>query len=321
MLTLFTLTWLSVIICGASSLTLHKAETGDRCIGNFFNEVDFLVPFYSAHAPFVAYLLNSIDLFVPCRGDIVFVMTPEDVPSFLAVKKVDTKFHILRPSLPDGFGYLEQQLITLRADIYTTRKYVMMLDTDVVLSSYRLDECYIHDNKIIVHCIPYDSAVAARQPENLIDIWRRGTEHALGVNVSAECMTRIPLLYPREIFAALRKHIEALHSKNFTLFLEDYFHGHSTKWAKENLLLSNFQILNHFAYNFMSRRFEFRFNQSDVKFCGRHLGHEIERNNALSNPKLVQQYFSLAAQVIFDCYCENEKNRRHKLCHINPGPK
>ena len=258
-------------------------------------DLDLLLPIHHKDAPFAAALFKSIELHLPCFHDLILVVPPESRFILHAVAPPGAKLYVVPDPLPPRFGYLSQQVIKIFADKFTTGSRVMILETDMVFKSWH-DGCFFADrNTIRTFCVEFKRDKAS-------DIWKVGTENAVGAPVTQDCVVNTPFVFPRNVFAALRDHVKRTKGKTWGEFMEEYFEGHSKGWVRESLLFSEFNILAHFMLKNLPEQVELVTTADKhwhmVGKCSRHVGAEVKRNHQLPNPKLTAEYFDIAFHTL-----------------------
>mmetsp|Transcript_9015 Transcript_9015/g.28625 ORF Transcript_9015/g.28625 Transcript_9015/m.28625 type:complete len:267 (-) Transcript_9015:104-904(-) len=247
-------------------------------------------------APSVPSLLLSIEKNVPCYNSLVVVVPPESRHVLAGLFPSGTKLFVVPEPLPKQFGYLSQQVVKLYADRFTTAANVLILEADMVFTGWR-DKCFFAEGRqrVRTFCVGY-----ARDKAD--DIWKRGTEHAVGGVVDQDCVVNTPFAFPRAVFPALREHLKRRHGKPFGKLMEDYFPGHSKGWERTDLLFSEFNILAHFMLQHRPELTELvRTGEPgwhDIGKCSQHIGAVVKRNHDLPNPKLTHEYFELALRAL-----------------------
>ena len=262
------------------------------CGEDFLSRVEMFLPTIKSDAPFLPGLFSSIEIFFPCTKKLTVVTPAAHGTAVVPLLPLYARIIFAEDPLPE-FGYLSQQIHKIYADKYTTGDYILILEADSMFIKPVLDSCFFLDKKIAIGCRNY----LTHSSDNNIQIWRKGTEFALQDQLDAECLVQSPLLYPREVFNLLRRHIQANHPGSFALFIQNYFDGHSKGWTLNSTLFSEFQILNHF----MIRHTDFATKVNlepgkglpDTLQCSLHLGAMVERDYSLENPKLNENYFNI----------------------------
>ncbi|CAM9429606.1 unnamed protein product [Choristocarpus tenellus] len=190
------------------------------------------------------------------------------------------------------------------SDVFTTNDYVLILEADLVQNNNAVGDGFFDEQgKIRGYCRMFDDLYWCKTG---CDVWRKGTEHALGLPTDRDCLYRTPLLFPREIFGRVRDHMENHHGKPLIRIMQDYFAGHSKAWEATDKLFSEFNILNTYGRVYMAELFDFTTIDRagiDTHSCFRHVGGEVRRNPNIWNPKATQQYFKLAQKYMYEEAC------------------
>ncbi|CAM9717963.1 unnamed protein product [Choristocarpus tenellus] len=281
-------------------------ESDDR-----LERIDIFLPIGPKDSLFAPFLFRSLELFTPCYGDLVVLIEPQSISMLFSVIPLYAYVFVVGEPLPPQFGYLTQQFLKMYADVFTSNDYVLILETDLVQSSSAVREGYFDEQgKIMSNCRMFGDVKWCG--ENC-DIWKVGTEHALGVPMDRDCLMKSPFLYPREIFGRVRNHIENHLGKPLIHIMEDYFAGHSKGWEVTDTLFSELNILNMYGRLYMPEEFNFITidrHGIDSHICFRHVGSQVRRNYDIWNPKATEQYFELAQKYVYEEACRRDPTSR-----------
>ena len=117
----------------------------------------------------------------------------------------------------EGQPFLRAQLMMLAGDIFCPESdFTWLLGSDCFVTREFTPEPFFKNGKPVMLYTDYHelrSIPGAMQ-------WRTGVEAALGIRPQYEFMRRLPLIYPRELFAPMRQHIAARHGKTFLKYVE-----------------------------------------------------------------------------------------------------
>ena len=209
-------------------------------------DLALVLPLHHKDIPLASTLFFSIERIFDCFQEFVVIVPPESefavagsIPSYV------TKIFVTPDPLPPKFGYLSQQIIKLHTDLFTLAPRVLILEADQIFVGYQ-EQCYFGvdekgdlNGKVKAYCIDYEKGGNK--------VWRNGTTHAVGGGlILMDCCVSTPFAFPRDVFPALREHLEKLHNKPIGQLITDYFYGHSRGWTQESRLFSEFNILIHF---------------------------------------------------------------------------
>lgn len=280
-------------------------------------DMDLFLPLHFKDVSLASVLFHSIEKVFPCFRELIVTVSPDSefivsggIPSYAKV------YVVPEPVSDPAMGYIAQQVIKLYVDKFSTAKRVMILEADLVMTAW-VDSCFLgvdnegnYNGKVRTYCATWEDGGAK--------VWKKGIEHAIGVSdpPTMDCTVLSPFVYHVELFPELRRFIQDKHQKTFGEFIEDYFHGHSMGWIEENLLFSEFNILNNYmiqhrpdlaelctpadreAYTSWTPKPYWSKEESwgSRLHCSRHFSGPpyIPRDNSLRNPKLSFQFFDTA---------------------------
>lgn len=130
---------------------------------------------------------------------------------------------------PPELGFMRAQISMMSGDLLCpSADYVHLLGSDCVLWDEFTPEQWMKDGKPLMLYTSY--SVVGQVP------WRAGTERILKFPVEHEFMRRLPLIYPKELFPALRWHIEKVNRLPFEGFIYDQFRAGHRDVSESNLL-------------------------------------------------------------------------------------
>jgi hypothetical protein len=171
--------------------------------------VDILVRSCSRDFPWLHHCLAAIRR--RCRGfrDVILVVPERSAPRLARWDLPADRVEVCR-DFPDD--YLGQQVTKLHADLLTDADLIAHLDSDcVVRRPLRPSDLCDPAGRPRIAITPL-SSFGGRGP------WQEATERFLGWPVAFDYMRRQPLIFPRWLYAELRRHAEAAHG----VVLEDY---------------------------------------------------------------------------------------------------
>ena len=236
-------------------------------------------------APLASLLFQSIERSKVPFTSFAVVVPPESEYVTSSVVPKFAKVFVVPEKIPES-GYLSQQLVKLYSDLYLDEEYILHVESDSIFTQWKHDCFFDEIGRIRMFCKPFSAGAE--------DVWKKGTEYLLHRAVKEDCLQSTPFLYRRHVFADLRADIYARHGMNIdNLVKEKYLQSHLIGWKAENLLFSEFNTLNHFWRGAFPNELKVHKN-TEKATCSIHLGHEIDRNYDLVNPKLVFAYFQLA---------------------------
>ncbi|CAM9843767.1 unnamed protein product, partial [Choristocarpus tenellus] len=110
-----------------------------------FERTDLFLPLGMKDSPFAPFLFRSLELFMPCYGDLVILIEPQAINMVFSVIPLYAYVFVVDEPLPPQFGYLTQQFVKMYADIFTSKDYVLILETDLVQSNSAIREGYFDE--------------------------------------------------------------------------------------------------------------------------------------------------------------------------------
>lgn len=150
-----------------------------------------------------------------------------------------------RPFL-SGHEKARSQIAFMMADLYCpTAQFIFKVDSDCIASAAFRPEPYFSSGKPVMWYATYSSLYAAWPgpgPNPWIK-WKTGTERILGFPAPNEYTCRVPYVYPRAVFPALRARVESLHGKSFSACLTDFDAAHHD--------VTDCNLLGAFAHRYM----------------------------------------------------------------------
>lgn len=166
---------------------------------------------YAKDFPWLKYCLISIARFA--RGfaePVVCVGKEDDASARQLVKEVNSGALVVRF---DGVGFMRAQLAMMRADLICPPSDVLYLvGSDCLFTREFGPGMYCRDDKPVVlmnslaHLSKHGSPASG---------WTDGVRTGLGVDPKYEYMRRLPSVYPAEVFAPMRAHVERTHGEAF----------------------------------------------------------------------------------------------------------
>ena len=133
--------------------------------------------------------------------------------------------HVMTRAFLPGHEKARSQIAFMMADLYCPNaQFIFKIDSDCITTAEFRPEPYFSAGKPVMWYATYASLYAAwpgpTPPPH--QKWQIGTERILGFAVPNEYTCRVPYVYPRATFPALREHVEALHHKSFSSCLTDF---------------------------------------------------------------------------------------------------
>lgn len=130
-----------------------------------------------------------------------------------------------------GQGFMRAQCAMMSADILCPdADFIFLLGSDTIAAGPFTPEPYFApDGKPAMLYTTYDDLNVPGHSNAMP--WRKGVHRILGWEPHAEFMRRLPLVYPRELFAPFRGFVESVHRRAFEdyIYEADRQHGHTSE--------------------------------------------------------------------------------------------
>ena len=173
--------------------------------------VDLFIRSYWKDFDWLQFCLASIAKY--CHGfRAVVLVLPHSTRPWLRRLEVcgDVRVEICRNYRDD---YLGQQATKLLADTFTDADYVCHVDSDCIFHRPTTPHDLMADGR--PRMLKRSSAQLGRHYP-----WRKPTEKFLGWSVADDFMQQQPLLFPRWLYPAVRRHAVATHGLDIETYLE-----------------------------------------------------------------------------------------------------
>lgn len=190
----------------------------------------FLIASYRPDFQWVRQNLRSLKLF--SRGFLppVVVVPPEDAP--LAREVVgQVGYGIVKEKAGPGFG--RAQVVMMQGDIFCPEAdFVYLTGSDcMAIRPFDYTE-YWKDNRPLMLYNTWPHLLKHIAP---VGVWKAGTEKALGGTSAGEFMRRLPIVYPRELYPAVRQAIAERHKTSFEQYTLNAV-NHERNFSESNVL-------------------------------------------------------------------------------------
>lgn len=197
----------------------------------------FLVASYKKDFPWLRQNLRSLELFSRGFLEPVVVVPPEDEALARAVVG-QVGYGIVK--VKAGPGFARAQIVMLQGDIWCPEAdYIFLTGSDcLAMREFDFKEYWLDGKPLML----FNTWEHMSKHGNPGMVWKAGTEKALGGVSSGEFMRRLPLVYPRALYPALRAAIEARHG-NFEAYL--------TQAVNREKNFSESNVLGEFAWRHM----------------------------------------------------------------------
>ena len=118
-----------------------------------------------------------------------------------------------------GQGFMRAQISMMQGDLLCPQAdFTYLVGSDCIFWKEFSPEMYFFNGKpvMLYNSRKYFEDAHAGAPIQ----WMDSTAQILGFHVQGEYMRRLPIVYPKELFAPMRKHVELVHGHKF----EDYIY-------------------------------------------------------------------------------------------------
>lgn len=204
----------------------------------------FLVASYRKDFSWLVYLIRSLNKFAQGFLAPVVVVPGEDYKEARQVL-AGTECVI---SVKNGPGFARAQIAMMSGDIFCPEAdFVYLTGSDCLairpfdhMEYWKRDAATGTDKPIMLwntwnHLATFNAPCM---------FWRAGTERALGVVSYGEFMRRLPIVYPRDLYARVRGHISNMHGDFETYVI------HNVNTVKN---FSESDVMGEFAYRYMQQ--------------------------------------------------------------------
>jgi len=208
----------------------------------------------------------------------VVCVTVQDYPIFKDVVAQSYPGAIL--ATHNGVGFMGAQVAMMMCDIYCPdADYIFLLGSDCMAVDKFTPAPFFDESGLPVmlyntfdHLLKFHPGVMP---------WKTGTERVLGFECPVETMRRIPIVYPRELYAHVRSHIERLHGQTFSEYI------HEADRPRGDTSESN--ILGGYAHRFMPHLFRWwnmdeNYNESVARWPSSILQFWSKAANGMDSP-------------------------------------
>lgn len=185
---------------------------------------------YDKDLEFLKYNLKSVNRF--CHGYSHNVVLIDDHRQDCAntleyLKDIKQEHYIDAKAREIRRGYVRQQWMKLNCDKYVADdvEFILHIDSDSVFSAPHSPDIWFKEGKPIMlrtsYARIYECTLKQGRPTHGIEQWQVLTSEALGFDVDYEYMRLMPLVYPKSIFNAVRRHIARAHGCSLFDYLRD----------------------------------------------------------------------------------------------------
>lgn len=178
-----------------------------------------LIASYSKDFPWLEPNLKSLRRF--CNGFLPPVISVDGQDEFEAKKIVARCYPeatVVRKDGRRGQGFMRAQISMMQGDLLCpVADYVYLVGSDCLAWTELKPEFYFHKGKpaMLYNSRKYFEDAKAGHPIQ----WMDSTAEILKFPVNGEFMRRLPIVYPKELFAPCRAHIEAVNGLPFEEYI------------------------------------------------------------------------------------------------------
>jgi hypothetical protein len=172
--------------------------------------VSILVRSYWKDLEWLQFCLRGIERY--CRGfaEVVVAMPESSRPWMVRYKFSPVARFVFGPNYADD--YLGQQVTKLHADVILDADWIVHVDADCIFRRVTRPEDLAVDGRPRIPTRPI-ADLGRHYP------WRRATEEFLGGSVELDFMQRPPFVYPRWLYAELRRYCLETHGVTLTHYV------------------------------------------------------------------------------------------------------
>lgn len=195
-----------------------------------------------------------------------------------------------------GQGFMRAQISMMECDLLCPNAdFIYLVGSDCLAHRRFAPDMYFVEDKpvMLYNSRKYFEDAGAGAPLE----WINSTQEILGFPVNGEFMRRLPIHYPRELFAPMRAHVEATHRMNF----EDYIYQRNAAGRP----VSESNILGGFAWEKMH----------DLYYWMHADGHAAYTDYRANNPDPLAQFWSHGG---LDRPCETTAIVNGRICAGRP---
>lgn len=220
------LLWLSIAGCESVSRTQTERMQVKNRVRSRRPVVDIFVRTWKQDVPFLAYMLRSVDAFIPKRLYRHIIISYDQHEHDFFAPFLDV-YNLPIRLLPDK-GVFIRPPSTIKGDLYNTQGYMMQMVSKYMPWRHSDADYFMH----------LDSDIMIRRPINKTDImddagrvyynyvnfstlspaqgwWQQPSEELLQEPVPLETMTGFPFVFPRDLYPKLIRHVERVHGAPF----------------------------------------------------------------------------------------------------------
>lgn len=183
----------------------------------YAGNAEILIVTYAKDFPWLKYCLMALDKFCFGFSGVRIVVPRRDTPALMAtlqaakLKRIEPKMMAF-DEVP-GKGMLHHMVIIFEADLWCPEADIIVhLDSDCIFNQVTTCDEYVQQNKPVMLKRTYTGLYdpVSKAVSDCIQ-WKRVTEAMLGFETDCYTMCRHPSAFPKELYPALRAHLEEQH--------------------------------------------------------------------------------------------------------------
>ena len=193
---------------GTSSLVV-TSEEGTK------SRVSIFIVTHAKDKEWLKFCLRSIAKFATGFHRTVVVVPERDKFAFVPIieESVLSAVELKFSDEPPNLGHLHHLVVKSTADVWEPdADFIMHVDADCLFREPITPASYFVDGKPVMLIEPWEKIQDRHDPEIC---WREPTVRALGFDPGYETMRRLPIIYNRRLYLAMRKHMEETHKLGF----------------------------------------------------------------------------------------------------------
>lgn len=173
-----------------------------------------------------------------------------------------------------GQGFMRAQIAMMSGDIICPEAdFVFLLGSDTIAAGeFTPGPFFSADGNPVMLYTTYEDLNVPRHSNAMP--WRKGTERIMGFEPHAEFMRRLPLVYPKSLFAPFREYVANLHRMDF----EDFIYTNDAKFGHT----SESNCMGAWAWKFAPELYEW----VDTRHAG------VEDGEVKGWPSKIRQFWS-----------------------------
>lgn len=178
---------------------------------------------YDHDLEYLKYCLKSIKKF--CKGyygNVVVIDNHKNdcIKTQQYLEDIGQKYFVDTQAQYVKKGYIRQQYIKLKADLYVPEEteHILHIDSDSMFTQEHSPDVFFENNRPVLLKDTYTAILArlrrAGQNTKGVERWQVVTSGLTGLDVTHEYMRLMPLVYPTDVHKKIRKYLEDFHGRS-----------------------------------------------------------------------------------------------------------